>query len=92
MAALFLQPAVGAWSDKCVSTLGRRRPFIIFFHTCACMGFTGLVFVDQIPGLSASDELNPVFLALVFVAFSLTVIFITKHNATCIHSATPFLS
>jgi len=42
IAALFIQPAVGAWSDRLRTRLGRRLPFILIGAPIAAIAF-GLV-------------------------------------------------
>lgn len=46
IAALFIQPAVGAWSDRLRSPLGRRMPFILIGAPIAAVTF-GLVPLAQ---------------------------------------------
>lgn len=46
IAALFIQPAVGAWSDRLRSPLGRRMPFILIGAPIAAVAF-GLVPLAQ---------------------------------------------
>lgn len=39
IAALFIQPAVGAWSDRLRTSIGRRMPFIIIGSPIAALAF-----------------------------------------------------
>ena len=39
IAALFIQPAVGAWSDRLRTPIGRRLPFILFGAPLAAVAF-----------------------------------------------------
>jgi Na+/melibiose symporter-like transporter len=46
--AFFLQPALGYFSDKCTSGLGRRKPFILVLGITSFIGVTFLLNGDLI--------------------------------------------
>ena len=49
IAALFIQPAVGAWSDRIRTTIGRRLPFILIGAPIAALAFFFLPFAKALP-------------------------------------------
>lgn len=51
---------IGAWSDKCTSKLGRRRPFIIIGSVLVCISLFCVGYAKEISRLLTSDEDNEV--------------------------------
>ena len=49
IAALFIQPPVGAWSDRLRTTLGRRLPFILVGAPIAAVAFGLVPLADSLP-------------------------------------------
>ena len=49
IAALFIQPAVGAWSDSLRTKIGRRLPFILVGAPVAAIAFFFLPFAKALP-------------------------------------------
>jgi maltose/moltooligosaccharide transporter len=49
IAALFIQPAVGAWSDRIRTKMGRRLPFILIGAPIAAIAFFFLPFAKALP-------------------------------------------
>ena len=49
IAALFIQPAVGAWSDRMRTRIGRRLPFILIGAPIAALAFFFLPFAKALP-------------------------------------------
>ncbi|CDH48475.1 sucrose transporter [Lichtheimia corymbifera JMRC:FSU:9682] len=49
---------IGAWSDKCTSKLGRRRPFIIIGSVLVCISLFCVGYAKEISRLLTSDEDN----------------------------------
>lgn len=49
IAALVIQPPVGAWSDKLRTRLGRRMPFIIFGVPVAALAFAAIPVAPVLP-------------------------------------------
>ncbi|XP_072833784.2 proton-associated sugar transporter A isoform X2 [Pogona vitticeps] len=52
-----LQPLLGAWSDRCTSPFGRRRPFILVLAIGALAGLS-LMLNGRDIGLSLTDTMN----------------------------------
>lgn len=59
IAALFILPFVGAWSDRIRTQIGRRKPFIAIGAPLAFIGFIGIPFA-----LSVS---LPIFMLAIFI-------------------------
>ncbi|XP_055016776.1 LOW QUALITY PROTEIN: proton-associated sugar transporter A [Boleophthalmus pectinirostris] len=53
-----VQPLIGAWSDRCTSRFGRRRPFIFALAIGALVGLTLVLNGRDIGGLLADTALN----------------------------------
>ncbi|XP_072308732.1 proton-associated sugar transporter A isoform X2 [Eucyclogobius newberryi] len=53
-----VQPLLGAWSDRCTSRFGRRRPFIFALAIGALLGLTLVLNGRDIGGLMADTALN----------------------------------
>mgnify|MGYP001145429660 CR=1 FL=1 len=49
IAALFIQPAIGAWSDRLRTSIGRRLPFILFGAPLAAVAFGILPIAAVLP-------------------------------------------
>ena len=54
IAALFIQPAVGAWSDRLRTRIGRRLPFILFGAPIAALAFGIIPLASVLPLFVAS--------------------------------------
>ena len=54
IAALFIQPAVGAWSDRLRTRIGRRLPFILFGAPIAALAFGFIPLASVLPLFVAS--------------------------------------
>ncbi|KAI9478803.1 MAG: major facilitator superfamily domain-containing protein [Benjaminiella poitrasii] len=48
LSGLIVQPLIGAFSDKCTSRLGKRRPFIIIAGTLTCISMIGVAYAREI--------------------------------------------
>ena len=57
---LLIGPVLGQWSDRCLSTFGRRRPFLIGFGCVAC---TGIILIYT--ALSLIESQNALILAII---------------------------
>jgi sugar phosphate permease len=60
---IFLHPIVGNASDKCTSSLGKRRPFIYLFAVLLIVGCALQVLADSLDGLAV--------VAVIFIGFFL---------------------
>ena len=54
IAALFIQPAIGAWSDSLRTRIGRRLPFILFGAPIAALAFGVIPIASVLPLFVAS--------------------------------------
>lgn len=54
LSGLIVQPVIGAFSDKCTSRLGKRRPFIIVAGFLTCLSMVGVAYAREIGYLFAS--------------------------------------
>ena len=59
IAALFILPFVGAWSDRIRTKIGRRKPFIAIGAPLAFIGFIGIPFALNIS--------LPIFMLAIFI-------------------------
>ncbi|GAA5803675.1 hypothetical protein HPULCUR_009158 [Helicostylum pulchrum] len=48
LSGLLVQPLIGAFSDKCTSSLGKRRPFIIVSGLLTCISMVGVAYAKEI--------------------------------------------
>ncbi|ORE02281.1 MFS general substrate transporter [Rhizopus microsporus var. microsporus] len=48
LSGLLVQPLIGAFSDKCTSRLGKRRPFIIVSGLLTCISMLGIAYAREI--------------------------------------------
>ncbi|KAL0091186.1 major facilitator superfamily domain-containing protein [Phycomyces blakesleeanus] len=48
LSGLLVQPLVGAFSDKCTSRYGKRRPFIVAAGFLTCMSMLGVAYAREI--------------------------------------------
>ncbi|KAI7901771.1 major facilitator superfamily domain-containing protein [Cokeromyces recurvatus] len=48
LSGLIVQPLIGAFSDKCTSRLGKRRPFIIVAGILTCISMVGVAYAKEI--------------------------------------------
>ncbi|KAG1457148.1 hypothetical protein G6F46_007409 [Rhizopus delemar] len=48
LSGLLVQPLIGAFSDKCRSRLGKRRPFMIVSGTLTCLSMVGIAYAKEI--------------------------------------------
>lgn len=71
LAALFLLPLIGVWSDRVWTRFGRRMPFILFFSPIAIVAFVLIPFAVR----TISPELSGQFDALVgsFTFFTVSI-------------------
>ncbi|OBZ89630.1 General alpha-glucoside permease [Choanephora cucurbitarum] len=53
LSGLLVQPLIGAFSDKCTSRLGKRRPFIIVAGLLTCISMIGVAYAREIGYYSA---------------------------------------
>ena len=60
---VFLQPIAGIMSDRCRSSLGRRRPFLLTFTFTVCAGFMLVMF-----GQALAQAIVPVHTPLALIA------------------------
>ncbi|PIZ68352.1 MAG: hypothetical protein COY19_04000 [Candidatus Marinimicrobia bacterium CG_4_10_14_0_2_um_filter_48_9] len=66
IAALFILPYIGAWSDRLRSPMGRRRPFIAIGAPLAFLGFIGIPMMLNV-------SLFPFMAAIFFTLFFMDV-------------------
>ncbi|KAG2189106.1 hypothetical protein INT44_004248 [Umbelopsis vinacea] len=45
---LIIQPLIGAYSDRCTSSLGKRRPYIIFGGVLVCFSMLGVAYAKEL--------------------------------------------
>lgn len=48
LSGLLVQPLIGAFSDKCTSKMGKRRPFIIVSGALTCLSMIGVAYAREI--------------------------------------------
>ncbi|KAI7864887.1 major facilitator superfamily domain-containing protein [Spinellus fusiger] len=48
LSGLLVQPVIGAFSDKCTSRFGRRRPFILVGGILTCLSTMGIAYTKEI--------------------------------------------
>ncbi|RCH84746.1 hypothetical protein CU098_006903, partial [Rhizopus stolonifer] len=48
LSGLLVQPLIGAFSDKCTSRLGKRRPFIIVAGLLTCLSMIGVAYAREL--------------------------------------------
>ncbi|KAI8350159.1 major facilitator superfamily domain-containing protein [Blakeslea trispora] len=48
LSGLLVQPLIGAFSDKCTSRLGKRRPFIIVAGFLTCLSMVGVAYAREL--------------------------------------------
>ena len=51
LVGFFVQPWIGAWSDRCKGRWGRRRPFLFAFHFGIMAGLLMIGFAPELHGL-----------------------------------------
>jgi solute carrier family 45 protein 1/2/4 len=56
LSGLIMQPLIGAWSDRCKSRFGRRRPFIVVGSVCVVVSLLAVAHSQTIARL-----LNEIF-------------------------------
>ncbi|ETO06227.1 solute carrier family 45, member 4 [Reticulomyxa filosa] len=59
LVGLIIQPCIGAWSDRCESKFGRRRPFIAFFGILLfilCIIFSNAKYIGGLLGDNNNDR------------------------------------
>ncbi|KAI9280517.1 major facilitator superfamily domain-containing protein [Sporodiniella umbellata] len=54
LSGLLVQPLIGAFSDKCTSRLGKRRPFIIVAGLLTCLSMVGIAYAKELAYWSAT--------------------------------------
>ncbi|KAI8136533.1 major facilitator superfamily domain-containing protein [Fennellomyces sp. T-0311] len=64
LSGLLVQPLIGAFSDKCTSRFGKRRPFIVIAGLLTCFSMIGVAYAREIAHLIANvlygDDLDAV--------------------------------
>ncbi|OAD76032.1 hypothetical protein PHYBLDRAFT_132117 [Phycomyces blakesleeanus NRRL 1555(-)] len=58
LSGLIVQPVIGAFSDKCNSRFGKRRPFIVLGGILTCLSMIGVAYAKEI-GTSVAIHLYP---------------------------------
>ncbi|RCI03057.1 hypothetical protein CU098_011948, partial [Rhizopus stolonifer] len=53
LSGLLVQPLIGAFSDKCTSRFGKRRPFIVVAGLLTCMSMIGVAYAKEFGALIA---------------------------------------
>ncbi|CAO3676838.1 unnamed protein product [Umbelopsis ramanniana] len=48
LSGLIIQPLIGAYSDRCTSRLGKRRPYIIFGGVLVCFSMLGVAYAKEL--------------------------------------------
>ncbi|KAI9277919.1 major facilitator superfamily domain-containing protein [Umbelopsis sp. AD052] len=48
LSGLIIQPLIGAYSDRCTSSLGKRRPYIIFGGVLVCFSMLGVAYAKEL--------------------------------------------
>ncbi|KAI8973613.1 major facilitator superfamily domain-containing protein [Mycotypha africana] len=48
LSGLIVQPVIGAFSDKCTSKFGKRRPFIVVAGILTCLSMVGVAYAKEI--------------------------------------------
>ncbi|KAI7864798.1 major facilitator superfamily domain-containing protein [Spinellus fusiger] len=48
LSGLIVQPLIGAFSDKCTSRYGKRRPFIVVSGVLTCLSMLGVAYAKEI--------------------------------------------
>jgi hypothetical protein len=48
LSGLLVQPLIGAFSDKCTSRFGKRRPFIVVAGILTCLSMLGVAYARDI--------------------------------------------
>eukprot|EP00928_Gymnodinium_smaydae_P050382 TRINITY_DN33941_c0_g1_i1.p1 TRINITY_DN33941_c0_g1~~TRINITY_DN33941_c0_g1_i1.p1 ORF type:complete len:485 (+),score=29.57 TRINITY_DN33941_c0_g1_i1:74-1528(+) len=70
VSGIIAQPMVGAWSDRCTSFLGRRRPFILGSSVLICASMLLFGYARQCGELLGdSESARPVAIATAIFAF-----------------------
>ncbi|KAI8377773.1 major facilitator superfamily domain-containing protein [Radiomyces spectabilis] len=58
LSGLLVQPLIGAFSDKCTSRFGKRRPFIVVAGILTCLSMVGVAYAKEI-GAFIGQSLYP---------------------------------
>ncbi|KAI8063324.1 major facilitator superfamily domain-containing protein [Gongronella butleri] len=53
LSGLIVQPVIGAFSDKCQSRFGKRRPFIVGAGILTCLAMIGVAYAKEIGAIMA---------------------------------------
>ncbi|KAI9355575.1 major facilitator superfamily domain-containing protein [Pilaira anomala] len=59
LSGLLVQPLIGAFSDKCTSRLGKRRPFIIVAGILTCLSMIGVAYAKEFGAWIARHFYSP---------------------------------
>ncbi|ORZ13735.1 major facilitator superfamily domain-containing protein [Absidia repens] len=53
LSGLIVQPLIGAFSDKCTSRFGKRRPYIVASGLLTCLAMVGVAYAKELGGTVA---------------------------------------
>ena len=77
LSGLLVQPLIGAFSDKCTSRFGKRRPYILVSGMLTCLSMLGVAYAREIAvwvvvrgGYGDEDSQKAAVMALNFFFFS----------------------
>ncbi|CAO0796629.1 unnamed protein product [Mucor circinelloides] len=59
LSGLLVQPLIGAFSDKCTSRFGKRRPFIVVSGILTCMSMIGVAYAKEFGAWIARSFYSP---------------------------------
>ncbi|PHZ17012.1 MFS general substrate transporter [Rhizopus microsporus ATCC 52813] len=58
LSGLIVQPLIGAYSDKCTSRFGKRRPFIVGAGILTCLSMVGIAYARELGTMIADQFYN----------------------------------
>ncbi|KAI8341095.1 major facilitator superfamily domain-containing protein [Chlamydoabsidia padenii] len=53
LSGLIIQPLIGAFSDKCTSRFGKRRPYIVSSGLLTCLAMVGIAYAKELGAIAA---------------------------------------
>ncbi|KAI7900907.1 major facilitator superfamily domain-containing protein [Cokeromyces recurvatus] len=75
LSGLIVQPLIGAFSDKCTSRFGKRRPFIVVAGVLTCLSMIGVAYAKELGNWAARnlyttniEEMSHLFAIIVAVS------------------------